>query len=430
MLCDEVIKNLLKRHKSGFDFTLDRVVKLLQQLGNPHKSLPGIIHIAGTNGKGSNTAFCRALLEASGAKVNVHISPHLVSWRERFRINGKLIEDNELTRIIQDVASIAEKNVTIFEILTACAMLLFKEHRADFNIFEVGLGGRLDATNIIEKPACSIITPISLDHCAILGDNLEKIAFEKAGIIKTDCPVIFSAQHPNVMQILQNIANEKNAPYFSFNEDFFAEQENNFLIWSNGKNKTILPKPKLRGKHQIENAATAIKAVTIVKPEITTKEIEQGLQNVSWCGRLQNIKNGVIFDKLQNPNLDIWLDGAHNEAGAHSAVEFFYKQNRTLILICGMLNTKDTTKFFAAFKNKNLKCYAVPIANTSNCLDSTQLAHIANKFDNINCVALTSLNEALKKLIDKNIKEPTTILIAGSLHLVGEFLELNNTPPC
>lgn len=136
MLCDEVIKNLLKRHKSGFDFTLDRVVKLLQQLGNPHKSLPGIIHIAGTNGKGSNTAFCRALLEASGAKVNVHISPHLVSWRERFRINGKLIEDNELTRIIQDVASIAEKNVTIFEILTACAMLLFKEHRADFNIFE------------------------------------------------------------------------------------------------------------------------------------------------------------------------------------------------------------------------------------------------------------------------------------------------------
>lgn len=429
MLCNEVIKNLLKRHKGGFDFTLDRVVKLLQQLGNPHKALTGIIHIAGTNGKGSNTAFCRSLLEASGSKVNVHISPHLVNWRERFRINGTLAEETELAYLIQDVANIAEEDVTIFEILTACAMLLFKQYPADFNIFEVGLGGRLDATNIIEKPSCSIITPISLDHCTILGDNLQKIALEKAGIIKAGCPVIFGRQKPDVMEILQNIAREKKAPYFSFNDDFFAEEENNFLIWYNGKSKITLPKPNLNGSHQIENAATAIKAVTIVKPQITITEIAQGLQNVSWCGRLQNIKNGTIFNKLQNPNLDIWLDGAHNEAGAYSAVDFFNQRNLPLILICGMLNTKDTEKFFAAFNSKAIKCYTVPIANTTNYIETKKLAETANKFKNINCDSCSSLNEALQKIIDTGIKDPTIVLIAGSLHLVGEFLELNNTQP-
>lgn len=429
MLCNDVVNNLLKRHKSGFEFTLDRVLNLLQKLDNPHKKLAPVIHIAGTNGKGSTTAFCRALLEATGANVNVHISPHLVNWRERFRINGTLIDEYELAQLIQDVAKIADENVTIFEILTVCAMLLFKETKADFNIFEVGLGGRLDATNVIENLICSIITPISLDHCSILGDNLEKIAIEKAGIIKKNSPVVFGKQQDKVFKILIDKANQNNSSYFSFGSDFNIEIEKNGFKWQDKDTEFHLPLPNLIGEHQIENAATAIKAIKIIKPNITETTLSLGMKNVIWPGRLQLIKKGKIFDKLNNNNLELWLDGAHNEAGALSIAKFLAQQNKDLILICGMLNTKDSSQFFNAFANMPIKCYTTPISHTTNSISANELAKMANNFSNIQAISCNCLNNAIEKTIDLKIQKPTILLIAGSLHLVGEFLELNNSLP-
>lgn len=423
MLCAKIINDILKQRKPSFEFNLARIRNLLSKLGDPHKKLGPIIHIAGTNGKGSTSAFCRAILEASGAKVNLYSSPHLVNWNERFRIHGKLIDERELADLITDIAAFAETDISLFEILTVSAMLLFQRHHADYNIFEVGLGGRLDATNVIERPACSIITPISFDHCKLLGYNLSDIAFEKAGIIKNNCPVIIGAQEPAILKLLQNIALSKNAPYFSFSKDFLAISQNNKLLWQDRQRNLTISKPKLAGKHQIINAASAIKAACLLQPNLAKQTIEMGITKVYWPGRLQKITSGTIYHKFKNTKLEIWLDGAHNVAGAQTIVEFFKPYQAKILLIWAMLNTKDASAFFTKLKELNITSYNVPISNNANSIPTSDLARISND------VACNSLNEALEHILSKYKHEKAIILLTGSLHLVGEFLQLNGTEP-
>ena len=264
---DREIERLMALHPKGFDLSLDRITRLLDRLGNPQDRLPPVIHIAGTNGKGSAAAFSRALLEASGYLVHVHTSPHLVNWHERYRLaargGGRLVEDEVLA---EAVARVAEANrgeaITVFEILTAVTFVLFSEHPADAAIVEVGLGGRFDATNVIDNPAVSLIMPISIDHEAYLGDRVELIAAEKAGIVKPGCPVIVGAQESETAQeVLIHTADRLGAPVTVYGQDFLAYEENGRMIYQDDSGLMDLTPPRLPGRHQYANAAAAIAAV-------------------------------------------------------------------------------------------------------------------------------------------------------------------------
>lgn len=402
--------------------------KLLSQFGDPQNNLPPTIHIAGTNGKGSTTAFCRAILEAAGKKVHVYSSPHLVNWRERIRIAGKLIEDQKLSEMIAFIANIADPDVTIFEMLTACAFLTFSENKADAAIFEVGLGGKLDASNVIKSPTCSVITPISLDHCKILGSNLSAIAQEKAGIIKQNCPLVLSTQPQEAMEVFTQIAQEKQSQIFALGSDFNFELKEGNIRWYNQTDCYNLPFPKLKGTHQLDNAATAIQATKIMFADINERMIGHALQNVDWPARLQNIKSGTIWKALQGKGLDIWLDGAHNEAGAESCANFIKSLEKRVVMVTAMLNTKDIAAFLSKFKFVD-KCYTVAISDTENCVVPSLLQQKALKFGINDCTNANSLANAINIISTQQHTEPTIILIAGSLHLAGEFLKLNNTIP-
>ena len=275
---DTLINSLLKRYPKGFDLSLDRISRLLENLGNPHLKLPPIIHIAGTNGKGSAAAACRALLESAGYSVHVHTSPHLVHWNERYRLGqqggGKFVNDDTLADAIERVTK-ANRNqpITVFELLTAVAFLLFSEHPADAVILEVGLGGRFDATNVIKKPAVSLIMPISLDHVALLGNTVEKIAFEKGGIIKEGAPLVIGKQESEgAIDVLTSIAQKRHAPFVVYGQDFQAYNDHGQMVFQNETGLKELPLPSLRGDHQISNAASAIEALTMVAGMINTKD--------------------------------------------------------------------------------------------------------------------------------------------------------------
>ena len=316
---DAILSRLLTLHPKRIDLSLGRVTRLLEALGRPDAKLPPIIHVAGTNGKGSTIAFLRAILEASGARAHVYTSPHLLRFNERIRLGahggGKLISDEKLSAALERCEAVNNgEPVTFFEITTAAAMLVFSETPAEWLLLETGLGGRYDATNIINAPKATIITSISRDHTEFLGETIDKIAYEKAGIFKTNVPAIIGFQTKAAARVLEREARRTYAPLIVAGQDFFIREENARLVFEDEHGLLDLPLPKLAGRHQYENAAGAIAALRAIAPEIPTKAIEEGLIGTEWPARLQRLLRGKIID-LAPIGAEVWIDGGHNEDG-------------------------------------------------------------------------------------------------------------------
>jgi len=433
-----LIERLSELHPKGFDLSLDRIRRLLAPLGNPQDRLPPVIHIAGTNGKGSASAFSRALLEAAGLNVHVHTSPHLVNWHERYRIaapgGGRLVEDDVLAEALQRIADANKgEKITVFELLTATMFLLFTEHPADAAVLEVGLGGRFDATNVIPRPAVSLIMPISLDHQAFLGDRVELIAAEKAGIIKAGAPVVIGYQEwETAQEVLIDTAERLGCPLKVYGQDFVAYEERGRLVYQDEDGLMDLPLPRLRGRHQLSNAAAAIAAVKAAGFSVTPKSAELAMQTVTWPARLQQLTSGPLVD-LAPDGAEIWLDGGHNpDAGAViaealAAVE--ERHPRQLILVAGMINTKDQTGFFRAFHGMAKHVYAVPITSSEAGVPPSVLASRAQEAG-LSAEPLSSVASALSLLKDTwDDPTPPRILICGSLYLAGDVLAANEMAP-
>ncbi len=436
---DREIERLMSLHPKGFDLSLDRIARLLDRLGNPHRRLPPVIHIAGTNGKGSAAAFARALLEAAGHSVHVHTSPHLVRWHERYRIGapdgGHFVDDEALAGAIARVAEAnAGETITVFEILTAVTFVLFSEHPADAAIIEVGLGGRFDATNVIERPAVSLIMPVSLDHEAYLGDRVELIAAEKAGIMKHGAPVVIGAQETEVAQsVLIETAERLDCPLSVYGQDFLAFFEHGRLVYQDEDGLMDLPRPRLPGRHQYANAAAAIAAVKAAGFEITHSAAEAAMRRVDWPGRMQRLAEGRLV-ALAPPGAEIWVDGGHNPGAgavvAEALAEREDRQERPLFLIAGMLDTKDQRGFFRAFEGMARHVFAVPVSSSDAGVPNDELAQCALEAG-LSAEPVHSVANALKLLRDTwdESEPPPRILICGSLYLVGEVLAENGTPP-
>ena len=439
LLADRQIERLMALHPKGFDLSLDRISRLLERLGNPQDRLPPVVHIAGTNGKGSTAAFSRALLEAAGYRTHVHTSPHLVNWHERYRLGaeggGKLVADAVVADAIERAAEANRgETITVFEILTAVTFLLFSEHPADAAVIEVGLGGRFDATNVIKKPAVSVIMPVSLDHEAYLGDRVELIAAEKAGIIKRGCPVIVGAQESDTArEVLVSTAERLGCPLAVYGQDFLATQEHGRMIYQDQSGLMDLSPPRLPGRHQYANAAAAIAAVKAAGFRLDEGAADRAMATVSWPGRMQRLPQGKLVD-MAPAGAELWLDGGHNPGAGMVVAEALTEQEekfpRPLFLICGMINTKDQTGYFRAFKGIARHVYTVPVAFSDASVPNSELAIRAAEAG-LSSEPVSSVANALMLLRDTwDASEPEPrILISGSLYLAGAVLDENGTPP-
>ncbi len=437
------IERLLSLHPKGFDLSLERVTRLLDRLGNPHLNMPPVIHVAGTNGKGSATAFARAVLEASGRIVHVHTSPHLVNWHERYRLGaeggGKLVEDAVLAEAVARVAEAnAGEKITVFEILTAVMFVLFSEHPADVAIVEVGLGGRFDATNVIPHPAASLIMPISLDHEAYLGDRVELIAAEKAGIIKRGAPVVVGQQpFDAAREVLVDTAERLSCPLTVYGEDFLAFEENGRMIYQDNDGLFDMSLPQLAGRHQIANAAAAIAAVKAAGFPVALRAAEMAMERVVWPGRLQRLPQGALSE-LGPEGAEIWIDGGHNPGAGEAIAEALASEEdrspRPLFLIAGMINTKDQTGYFRAFEGMARHVYTVPVESSDAGVPNAELAARAMEAG-LSAEPVHSVANALRLLRDTldagrdGTEPPPRILICGSLYLIGAVLAENGIPP-
>lgn len=436
---DREIERLMALHPKGYDLSLDRITRLLEKLDNPQDRRPPVIHIAGTNGKGSAAAFSRALLEASGLRVHVHTSPHLVNWHERYRIGaaggGRLVEDGVLAEAVARAAKAnGGEHITVFEILTAVTFLLFAEHPADAAIIEVGLGGRFDATNVIDRPAVSVIMPVSLDHEAFLGDRIELIAVEKAGIMKPGVPVVIGAQETQTaLDVLIATAERLACPQFVYGQDFLAFEENGRMIYQDEGGLMDLTPPKLPGRHQFANAAAAIAAVKAAGFELSQRAVDHAMSSVDWPGRMQRLPKGRLSD-LAPDGAEVWLDGGHNPGAGIVVAEALAEQEekfaRPLFLISGMLNTKDQIGYFRAFEGMARHVYTVPINSSEAGVPNAELANRAMAAG-LSAEPVNSVANALMLLRDTwdPGEVAPRILIGGSLYLAGEVLAENGTAP-
>ncbi|WP_078680843.1 folylpolyglutamate synthase/dihydrofolate synthase family protein [Bartonella sp. AR 15-3] len=432
----QVIDDLLKIYPQKCDLSLDRILRLLKCLDNPHLNLAPVIHIAGTNGKGSASAICRALLESAGYRVHVYSSPHLVNWNERFRLNYKgesqFVTDSLLIKTIHQIIEINyNKPITIFEVFTAAAFMLFSTYPADVIILEVGLGGRFDATNVINKPAVSLIMPIDYDHESFLGNTIEQIAFQKGGIIKSEVPVVIGKQdHDITYSFLSSLAVKNKAPYHLFDQDYQSYEEYGYMIFQNNQGLMNLPLPKLIGAHQIANAGAAIEAIYQAGFQLSEQAISNALQNIYWPARMQHLTYGKLVDQLP-PDFDLWLDGGHNPAAGKAIAKILTqwkkKSNYPIVMIAGMLNTKDNIGYFRPLVNLVKKVYTVPLTSSNAGICPKILAELAQKAGLI-ANPQANLQAAFHK-ISSEYKE-AIVLIGGSLYLAGEILRDNQTPPC
>ncbi|WP_455476070.1 bifunctional folylpolyglutamate synthase/dihydrofolate synthase [Bartonella sp. B17] len=431
-----IMDDFLKNYPKKFDLSLERILRLLKRLGNPHLKLAPIIHVAGTNGKGSASAICRALLESGGYRVHVYSSPHLVYWNERCRLGqkgqGKFVTDSQLAEVIQQVIKVnRQEPITIFEIFTAAAFMLFSTHPADVLILEVGLGGRFDSTNVIEKPALSLIMPIDYDHENFLGKTIAQIAFQKGGIIKPTVPVVIGKQnHDETYPILTAIADKNKAPYSLFGQDYQSYTEHGRMVFQNNQGLMDLPLPNLIGAHQIANAGAAIEAIYQAGFRLSEQAISHALQNIYWPARMQHLTHGHLVDQL-SPDIDLWLDGGHNPAAgkvvAAELTRWKKRSNRPIIMIASMLNTKDPVGYFHPIANLVDKVYTISLTNNNISICPTILAESARKVG-LSASPQASLQDALRKINSEHKK--ATVLIGGSLYLAGDILRDNKTLPC
>lgn len=414
---------------------LDRIEHLLQKLDNPHRKMPPIFHIAGTNGKGSTSAFIKYILEEQGYTVHRNTSPHLVRFNERIEVCGKEITDDYYYELAEECKFIIEKynlEVSYFEIITAIAFMAFSRNKADATILEVGLGGRLDASNIIENSAISIITPISLDHTRILGDTLDKIAIEKISIAKNNCPIVVSKQEEIVNETITKYLqdNNKHCPIYFFDKDYTFKKINDFECEFTGFSqqfKTTLP--GLEGEHQIINAGTAIASILCQnKLKIDINKISNGISKTFWKGRLQNLTNTKLKEFIKH-NSELYLDGGHNEGGALTIKNWIEDRNkqedRENILIISMLERKDTKSFINIIKNTFDKI--IVVSNNNGTDKYKSIEDFTNEFKEFNIDVFYGCNniiEALQKTKEIQNNKKLRILMCGSLYFCGDVLSL------
>ena len=409
---EKLLDELVKLHPKYIDLSLDRLKLLLKKLGNPQDYLPKTIHIAGTNGKGSVQSFIRNILLNNGYKCDAYISPHLSRFNERIILNNKEVSTEELYKTLKFVKKINNnKPITFFEITTAAAFVLFKKSKSDFLILETGLGGRLDATNIIPKKICSILTPISFDHEEFLGKTLKKIANEKLGIVKNCEFVLVGKQKKELKDHIQKKLNKFNNKYF-YGKEFRVTKslKNKFEIKIDRK-KYFYNRPSLNGKHQEENASISIYFAKIMKNmgyELNTKEINSAIKKTIWPGRLEviNYKNKKII-----------LDGSHNIDGAEKLSEFLKTKRIKPIVLFGMLNNKKASLFLNKIKKRISKVLAIKIPDENNSFKTKQINEICD-FYSIKCEQVNNINDALKYFRDNKEK---IYLITGSLYLIGKI---------
>jgi dihydrofolate synthase/folylpolyglutamate synthase len=430
-----VAARLLALHPKRIDLSLGRIERLLDALGHPERRLPPLIHVAGTNGKGSTIAFARAILEAAGKSVHVYTSPNLVRLNERFRLGrpdgGRLVEDAELVEVLRECeAKNGGAPITVFEVETAAAFLLFARHPADVLLLEVGLGGRLDATNVVERPLASVITRVSLDHHDFLGDSIEQIAAEKAGILKPGVPAVIASQAREALAVIERQAARLRAPLAIAGESWTATEERGRLVYQDDDGLLDLPAPKLYGRHQFENAGAAIAALRRAGLKLPAAAFEAGMIRVDWPARMQRLSQGRLAALLPAQS-ELWLDGGHNADGgraiAAALADLEERVPRPLVLIVGMLATKDSAGFLKHFSGLARRVIAVPIAN-DKAVPAATLAGVARDIG-IPALARDDVESAIDIAGKLDLEPAPRVLITGSLYLAGEVLAANGTPP-
>ncbi len=430
-----ILARLLALHPKRIDLSLERVQRLLAALGDPQRRLPPVIHVAGTNGKGSTIAFLRAILEAAGQRVHVYTSPNLVRLNERFRIGhaggGRLVDDGELADALAECeAGNGDAPITVFEIETAAAFLLFARHAANIVLLEVGLGGRLDATNVVEKPLASVITRLAMDHREFLGDSIERIAAEKAGILKPGVPAVVTGQTREALAVIARQAARVRAPLAIAGEDWTATEERGRLVYQDGDGLIDLPAPRLYGRHQFENAGAAIAALRASGLRLPAPAFEAGMIRVDWPARMQRLSHGRLASLLPVES-ELWLDGGHNADGgrviAAALADLEERVSRPLVLIVGMLSTKDSAAFLRNFSGLARRVIAVPI-HQDKAMPAAALAAVAESVG-IPAIARDDIESALSVAGKLELEPAPRILVAGSLYLAGEVLAANGTPP-
>jgi dihydrofolate synthase / folylpolyglutamate synthase len=424
-------------HPLLIDLSLGRVERLLGKLGDPHKRLPPCVHIAGTNGKGSVTAYLKAMIEAAGARVHVYTSPHLVRFHERIELAGAsgkahpIGEDALIDVLTRTQARNGHDDITQFEITTAAAFLAFAEHPADVLLLEVGLGGRLDATNVLERPALTVITPISLDHSEKLGSTLAKIAYEKAGILRAGVPVVVSQQEAEAAGVIRAEAEAIGAPLVAWGEHFDAFEQRGRLVVQAEDELLDLPLPALIGRHQIVNAGTAVAAALqlgAARPALDLDEwaIEAGLTSVRWPARMQRLDAGPLPSVLRSGS-ELWLDGGHNPAAgralAQTLADLEERAPKPLYLVVGMMGLKDSAGFLSPFRGLARHVVTVPIPGAHETPHAPETLADTARSVGLEAEWVTSVEAALRR-IEQLEPGPKRIVICGSLYLAGHVLAL------
>jgi len=421
MKSDIILERLMSLHPKIIDLTLDRMMRLLNLLDNPEKIIPPVIHIAGTNGKGSTQAMIRAGLEASGDICHAYTSPHLARFHERIFLAGSIIEEIDLANYLSECEKVnGNTPITYFEITTCAALLAFSEKNADYTLLEVGLGGRLDATNVIDQPKITVITPISIDHQQYLGDTLAEIASEKAGILKRNCFAIIGPQEEEALAVIEARAYEVGATCKIYGQHWHVWEENGRLVFQDENGLLDLPLPKLIGAHQIQNAGLALATLRYLGKENVS--FEGAMLNADWPARMQRLKMGPLTSLATDA--EIWLDGGHNKAAGYALSEALSRlQSRKLFLIVGMLNTKDVAGYMQPLLSQSKRLYGVSIPGEAATMTAKETVDVA-----IDVGFEASVSENVESAIKEIIKQDQNarILICGSLYLAGNILQKNS----
>ncbi|TJZ93358.1 bifunctional folylpolyglutamate synthase/dihydrofolate synthase [Paracoccus gahaiensis] len=417
---DALLSRLMALHPKVIDLSLDRMHRLLAALDHPERRIPPVIHIAGTNGKGSTQAMIRAGLQAGGARVHAYTSPHLAQFRERIRLAGELIDDQALADTLAECEAANDgQPITFFEITTAAAFLAFSRTPADYTLLEVGLGGRLDATNVIDAPRLTVITPVSIDHTQYLGDTLPLIAAEKAGILKPRVPVVIAPQQDAALRVIEARAMGLSAPILAHGQHWMIQPERDGMVFQDDHGLWDLPRPNLIGPHQIQNAGTALAALRALGA--TEAQARAAVTEAEWPARMQRLRHGPLVDLAGASEL--WLDGGHNPAGGQAlAATLAAMPVRPTHLICGMLNTKDVAGYLRPLAAEAQSLTAIDIPGEPNTLPASATAEAAASVG----LATRTAPDAAAALRGLTDNAPgARILICGSLYLAGRILREN-----
>jgi len=427
---DAALERLRALHPVKIDLTLGRTLRLLDDLGRPQDRLPPVVHVAGTNGKGSTIAFLRAIAEAAGLRTHVFTSPHLVRFAERIRLAGTLISDDQLNEVVLHVERVnAGQPITFFEITTVAGLQAFAEAPADLCIIEVGLGGRFDSTNVIDRPAVSVIAPIDIDHREYLGDTLGQIAGEKAGIIKPGRPVVSARQHEQALEVVEAEAERLGARLILGGRDFDAHGERGGMVFQDEARLFDLPPPSLVGPHQIDNAGTAIAAaLALGDPRIDEAAIARGVASAVWPARMQRLTKGPLGEMAEARGGDLWLDGGHNPHAARALAQVAgamrARDGRPVTLIVGLLQRKDAAGVFDAFRGLGARLIATGFGSDLAASPESLVAAAPG----LSVEIAADPTRAVHMALNGNGAEdgpPPHVILCGSLYMAGEVLALS-----